>query len=118
MSSIDGVRNGAQAMQQLLRSIQALNDESIGDSDVADGVPPDTRPYADIAALIGASLQRNLNEAEASHREGFLRALTDLLSMAADGSGPGQDWDPLANTEAAYFVRGAIGDLRQRARPT
>lgn len=80
---------GAAEFQNLLAQIGALSNATAG-TDGHDG-----RDYRAITALIEASLISQYVSALPDRREGYLRAMADMLCMVADGVLPGEDWDPL-----------------------
>ena len=49
-----------------------------------------------------ASLRANLDQANASHRQGFVRAMAHLITMCDGSCVLGADWDPWSATEAAF----------------
>ena len=90
---------GAQAFLALMENVRTISNATctLGEDD------SDARDYRSIAALIESSVLKNLDcSVNAKHREGFLRALTDLLTLNADGCGVGDDWDPIAATARAF----------------
>ena len=54
-----------------------------------------------ITALIEDSLISQYVSALPDRREGYLRAMADLLCMVADGVLPSEGWSPLRNTQPA-----------------
>ena len=94
---------GAAALQSLISQIHEVSNATC-DPD-AEG---DTRDYRRLAMMVQASVAENLQHQDAAHREGYLRALTDLLATAADGCLPCfDDWDPLACSAAAFAAPAA-----------
>ena len=95
-------REGAAAFIELIKTVQALSEADLAQySEVAE-TGRDVRDYRKMADAVGFALRSNLFQADPAHAQGFLRALTDLLCMEGDGFSPGDDWDPIHNTAAAY----------------
>lgn len=90
---------GAAALQALLARLGSMAAADLSREDESAG---DARDYRAMAATVRADLAANLGHRDAAHAEGYLRALTDLLSIVADGCAPGADWTPIANTERAF----------------
>ena len=88
---------GAAAFQALLAQIGTLSNKTAGLDEHDDG-----RDYQVMVKLIEASIIQQYVSAVPDRREGFLRALADLLCQVADGALPGDDWSPLRNTEPAF----------------
>lgn len=109
------VHTGAQALHALVAELAAMSDA--GCSDVDDyrlGEFPDLRDYRAMADAVERSVVQNLSGAGA-HREGYLRALTHLLALVADGCGPGEDWEPIGATAAAFVAPRAASAAILRA---
>jgi len=100
----DALQAGAAALQDLIRRV---GEEGEADLVLAGDDAGDARDYRALAAMVLQDVQTNLLHPEAAHREGYLRALTHLLSLTADGAGPGLDWRPISDTAAA-FARPAV----------
>jgi hypothetical protein len=98
---VDPKRRGAKALQNLLRALADKGDLDIQDC-MDDPAAPDARDYRAMAAMVQQSIDDNLHDQSLAHREGYLLALTDLLSITAEGCVPGDDWDPLRDTEPAF----------------
>jgi hypothetical protein len=62
----------------------------------------DPRDYVAICEIVDASLRANLDQANASHRQGFVRAMAHLITMCDGSCVLGADWDPWSATEAAF----------------
>jgi len=100
------LHGGVTALRQLLSTILTISEETIWQF----GEDLDGRNYACIADAIKASLHDNLNDA--ARRDGYLRALADLLCQCADGGLPGPEWDPIQVTEGAFLrarLAGTVG---------
>ncbi len=98
------IREGAAAFIEMMKTVQVLSEADLARySEVAE-TGRDVRDYRQMADAVGCALRRNLFEADVGHAQGFLRALTDLLSLNVDGCGigPNDDWDPIRSTAAAY----------------
>ena len=95
---------GAAAFLDLIRHIQEQGDKDLESHDDNES---DARDYFAMAEMVQASIRENLEYAAQAHRQGYLRALTDLLSIVGDGCGPGDEWDPIKATERAFLARGA-----------
>ncbi|MGN6831093.1 hypothetical protein [Paucibacter sp. M5-1] len=100
------VRAGASAFIDMLEAIRARTEADLdahveaGGSDVEDA-----RNYPAIVSLIHATLQTHVTDAPPLHRQGFLRALADLLSIEVDGGSRSEGWDPIKTTEPAYTAQ-------------
>jgi hypothetical protein len=98
-------------VRELLRKIVAISDDTccrFGDDD-------DGRDYFVLTKAIEASFVDNLNDA--ARREGFLRAMADLLCNCADEGLPGPEWDPIQVTEGAFLrarLAGTVGGASAR----
>lgn len=98
------LRAGAAALQELIHDVRERADADLGacwEAD-ADLEGRDGRDYRALSTLVQAGIESGMHHPHPAHREGFLRALTDLLSMVGDGSGPDDDWDPISTTAAAF----------------
>ena len=98
------VRAGSDSFLRLINRInlQTSADFSAEDDGALDDV--DLRNYPALVALVEASLRDSFVDATPQHRQGFLRAIADLLAMHVDGAVPGDDWDPLKSSEAAFMA--------------
>lgn len=119
VSQARALRAGASALKRLIRQIGEVTSKQYEESgwmgDDYDG-DDDPRDYVLLAGLVEGSLLRNFVNAGPKHREGFLRALTDLISTNTDGFLPIFDaWDPIRNTEPAFKATQATSHLIQRA---
>ncbi len=114
MGTEQSTRNGAAALQDLIAYIGDLSDTTC--SDLHDhGAEGDSRDYLGMSEMVSASLRANLAHADPLHAEGYLRALTSLLCIVADGCAPGRDWEPLRETEASFAAPAAAAALLARA---
>lgn len=104
----DNLGAGASALQELIRHIGTISDDTC--DSLGDG-PGDGRDYVTMVKLVEASIGADLVDASGEHREGYLRALAHLLCLVADGAGPTGTWDPLLETSTA-FRRPLTGTLR------
>jgi hypothetical protein len=95
------VQQGAQAFRDLLEVVKKLSDDT-ADPDSA----VDTRDYVAMFGALESSLNANLVDAGAGRREGFIRALTDLICVSVDCACPNLDWDPIETTNPAFARRG------------
>ncbi|MDP1649553.1 MAG: hypothetical protein Q8M01_15315 [Rubrivivax sp.] len=93
----DTTYTGAAALQRLLQGLFDVSNATCGSDDASDA-----RDYRLLAKMVKNSIAQNLQHQDSAHREGYLRALTDLFCMAADGCCPSAGWDPIANTAAAF----------------
>lgn len=64
------------------------------------------RDYSAMADDVQTSIERGLTHQAPSRRKGFLLALTELLSIVADGCGTGDDWIPEAMNFAEVASHG------------
>ena len=99
------VRSGAAALQDLIRRVTDSGNAGLEKRfalhpDADDAV--DARDYRAMCELVQASIESNVNHECAAHREGYLRALVDLLCIAGDGCAPDDEWNPIANTARAF----------------
>lgn len=99
----DALHEGAAALQDLIHLIGTKGNADLEAAANASGHDRgDSRDYRAMAAMVQQDLETNLHHQSPAHREGYLRALTDLLSLTADGAGPGDEWDPIRSTAAAF----------------
>lgn len=111
----DALHIGAAALQCLIRGIGQQGDADL--ERAADAVGHDggeARDYTAMATVVFQDLEANLHHQCPVHREGYLRALTHLLSLTAYGAATGNGWDPIAGTEAAFLAPRAAGELLAR----
>lgn len=89
------LRQGAGALVELVKSIQGLQ--------VVSRAPNgDNADYIAMTQLVEACVKKHLDYSN-GRREGFLRALTDLLYCAGQGCTPNLDgYDPIGLTEHAF----------------
>ena len=115
-------RAGAEALVALMREIFWHTENvaaGLPEEELEDIVTP--RDYVWCTRLVEKRLAENLARAPA-HRQGFLRAVTEVLSLAADGCSPPlsicsdvppfDGWDPLEASRECFEAERAI----QRAR--
>jgi hypothetical protein len=110
------VHAGARQLVELIKAINADAERSFAgraaqtrQDDRQDASDP--RDYIAIVRRIDRALQRDYTNADPRHREGFLRALADLLCIVGDRCVPAiEDWDPIAATAAPYRARRARAD--------
>ena len=111
----DQLTAGADALRDLIKRVGEKGDADLGKV-MGDAVIPDLRDYRAMARMIDESFAANLTGVSGDFREGFLRALTDLFSLVADGCALSEDWDPLRRTHIAFTapaaMRAAIGTAR------
>lgn len=83
---------GADALIALVNEVKRESERQLADYD--------GRAYHELVRTVETSLDRHFVHSDAAHREGYLRALTDLLCMVADDVTPSRSsgWDPIANT--------------------
>ncbi|HEX7687920.1 MAG TPA: hypothetical protein VF453_09445 [Burkholderiaceae bacterium] len=86
-----------------MRDVDALSNsfyDELGRNELADPVD-----YLAVALLVESSVQKNFCDSGAQHREGFVRALAELIQNVMDGNDvprPQDGWDPLASSAAAF----------------
>lgn len=99
----DAIHAGAAALQDLIRRIKQQGDADLEAAYQATGSDKgDARNYRALIAMVAQDLENNLHHQSPSHREGYLRGLTDLFSQIADGGDAGEGWDPIRITSAAF----------------
>lgn len=100
----DRLRLGAQAFIGLIEVVHGMTETNFKDaaSDHPELDHLDPRDYKAAALVIRGTMLHNLSHADEARREGFLRALTDLICLVADDAIPGDDWDPIATTAASF----------------
>lgn len=101
-------RAGAEAFSELLNVIRMVSSDTVWEF----GESIDGRDYTRMSRVVAHSIVDNLGRATGASRDGYLRALTDLLCLVADEALPEKDRDPLKVTEPAFLAekigRGAI----------
>lgn len=114
-ASLPDLQAAAAALKDLVRRISDISSEtcvSLGDGPG----DPDGRDYPAMLALVASSVDADLIGASPGHREGYLRAITDLLCMLADGSvSCDDDWDPIGHTSPAFDALQMAGLFLARA---
>lgn len=111
----DALQSGAAALLDLIRRVGAKGDADLEAAEQAAGPDgDDTRDYRAMSAMVVRDLEANLHHQSPAHREGYLRALTGLLSIVADGCSPGKGWNPIVDTEGAFMASRAAGELLAR----
>lgn len=108
MGKHNGTSAGAAALVELLRHIHDETEREIGIELERDPQSDnDARDYAAVSKAIEESITANFAQASAAHREGFVRALADLLCMFVHGGtlDPFDNWDPIKTTEASFAAR-------------
>lgn len=98
----DALQAGAKALQDLIRRLGDMADADCIAAGFDGDNTEDERDYRAMSQVVQANLAANLGHPSPEHREGYLRAMTDLLSIVADGAGPGSNWDPIKDTAAAF----------------
>lgn len=106
----DATQAGATAFKDLLEQLRAKGDADLGAYWAArpESDCEDARDYRALGAMVLTGVDCHLTHQDAGHREGFLRALTELLCRVMDGGIPCGDWDPLNNTAAAFADGNAV----------
>jgi len=110
MINTQALEQGAAAFRDLLAYVGDLSDTTCTDL-YEHGDTGDSRDYLGMSEMVAQSLQANLNHADPAHRQGYLRAITSLLCIVADGCGPGPDWEPLRDTAPAFDAPTAAAAL-------
>lgn len=90
---------GARAFIATVADLAAVRDNLMGEAALPE------MDWPRIVDRLQASLDANLRHADPLHRQGYLRALVDLLLTAADGFVPGPEWDArqaIANTAGGF----------------
>ena len=95
------LRAGADALKDTLQAITDLANKTC--DQLGDDV--DGRDYVTMASMVERSIRTNWLEASTDHREGYLRALADLLGIVGDDCGLPRPWDPITTTETAFALR-------------
>ncbi|MFT3816045.1 MAG: hypothetical protein QM750_00195 [Rubrivivax sp.] len=106
---------GVLALTGMLAVVNAMTDVDLNEARALDpGDDSDPRDYRAAGAAIRGALLYNLNHRNEDHREGFLRALTDMFCILVDGACPDlEDWDPIANTAASFADSQPAEDSRR-----
>lgn len=93
------LRDGAEAFRSLFGRVSRISNDTC----CRFGEGLDGRNYVAVSDAIETSLRAVLDDDDALRREGYLRALADLLCLVADGAGYTEDSpDPLTTTEASF----------------
>lgn len=111
----DHVRAGADAFLGLMEQLDELALANFAEEWDEQGDP---RDYIAMAALVEASIRSHLVDAPEQHRQGFVRALVDLICLNIDGCGIDCDtaWDPLKSSTAAFAAPAAAAEAIRKAR--
>lgn len=107
-------QRGAAAFRALIARLGDMSETACVDADPHLGDSDDMRDYLGMSEAVAESLTANLTHTDPLHREGYLRAVTSLLALVADGCGPSEDWDPLGETAAAFDAPGTAAELLER----
>ena len=115
------LQQGAQGLIDLLDTIHDIGNATcnrLGDRSGEDQ-DQDTRDYPTMASTIAETFAHYLGQpADSPVYQGFLRALTDLIAITADGCGiPRQGWDPIENTEFAFSGQLGHALMSRRTEP-
>ena len=110
MTNTHATEQGAAGFRDLLAYIGDLSETTCTDL-YEHGDNGDSRDYLGMSEMVAQSLQTNLNHVDPEHRQGYLRALTSLLCIVADGCAPGADWEPLRDTAPAFDAPTATAAL-------
>lgn len=105
IASLRHIQQGAHALIDLVETIGDISKDTC--CLLADDQETDTRDYKTMAAVVSDTLQAMLApQQDPRVREGFMRAMADLLCMTADGCGIGTDkWKPIEVTEFSFSGR-------------
>jgi hypothetical protein len=98
----DALRAGATALQDLIRRLGDMAEADYIAAGLDGDNTEDERDFRAMADLVQRDLAANLDHQSPDHRQGYLRALTALLSIVADGAAPSFGWDPIKDTAAAF----------------
>ena len=98
------IRAGADAFLSLLVAIKAKTESDLEEFAEAGGDYADVRDYPALVRTLERDLIANVVEASPAHRQGYLRAIVDLLALEVDGCGISDDWDPLLSSAPAFFA--------------
>ena len=110
----DDLNAGARAFLQLLADVNSQTTadfEAASESQLESG--EDVRDYAAIVDSLETTLRVNFVEASADRRQGFMRALADLLACHVEGGWRPMPYDPVQITEASFRARAAVARARQ-----
>lgn len=99
---IGQLKDGANHFKLLLERIREINDTTC--DRLGEGL--DGRDYISIAEELESAVRQHLIEQTGAHKEGFLRAFCDYMSLGADGCGSPRNWDPLKSTATSFSVQG------------
>lgn len=110
------IQDGATELQTLVREIGELSNETVFQFDESGEF--DSRNYVDMASILENSINRNFVHATPERREGYLRALADLLCMVADGTSPGPNWNPIETTAGSFAAWKTAGEVLNPAAST
>lgn len=99
---------GALALRDLIDRVDACTGNDFDQYPDSNSGPLDPRDYVAVVDLIAEALDGNYVNASARRREGFLRALADLICTVGDGFCLSREsWDPLKTTESAFAANRA-----------
>jgi hypothetical protein len=101
----DLLRYGASILIGLIEVVKGMTETDFVDWQKANPGEDatDCRDYCAAVAVVRGTLLHNLNHYNEVRREGFLRALVDLLCVFGDGVTPTwETWDPIANTATGF----------------
>lgn len=107
----DALHSGAQALQDLMRRLSEKGDDDLAAAyaRMSEEEAGDARDYPAMVDMVQRDLAANLDHPSPDHRQGYLRALTDLLCTVGDGAAPNADgWDPIRTTAAAFARQGEV----------
>lgn len=110
----DALHAGAQALQDLMRRLSDKGDDDLAAAyaRVGEVAAGDARDYPAMVDMVQRDLAANLDHPSLDHRQGYLRALTDLLCTVGDGAAPSVDsWDPIRTTAASFARQAATQDM-------
>lgn len=95
------VAAGAESFIQLRKEIQRISHES------SHRLAGEDYDYVAMVKALEPCIQANALHEDAMHRQGFLRALADLISTEVSGGGLTDQWNPVKTT-AESFVRDQV----------
>jgi len=102
-----GIQEGAAALQLLISDIGEVSEATWSRFD--DDGKVDGRDYVAMTVIVERSINCNVVHAAPAQREGYLRALADLLCLIGEGFSPGKDWNPIVTTALAFdAAKGAL----------
>lgn len=99
---IGQLKDGANHFKLLLERIRDINDRTC--DRLGEGL--DGRDYNLIAEELESAVRQHLIDQAGAHKEGFLRAFCDYMSLGADGCGVPRNWDPLKSTATSFSLKG------------